>query len=164
MIAWRLAKRAYSGRQAILDGRGAADGGGRWNEPGLALVYASENSSLAILETLVHTSERGLPKSLTAVRIHIPDDAGVTRVAVADLPERWYEPNNAHCVTIGSKWIRSRKSLALRVPSVANQLEENVLLNPLHDAIKQCRVDGPVAVSFDPRIASLVLVGKGIAP
>jgi RES domain-containing protein len=37
-----------------FDGKGAALHGGRWNPPGLRVVYTSWSLSLAILELLVH--------------------------------------------------------------------------------------------------------------
>ena len=37
-----------------LSGKGAEITGGRWNEKGMAVVYAADSRSLACLETLVH--------------------------------------------------------------------------------------------------------------
>lgn len=155
MNSWRLTKLRYSSRRQVLEGEGARVGG-RWNRPGLPLVYASENSSLAILEALVHVTERDLPKSLVAVRIAIPANVHVTRIAAENLPATWHDVDSAECIAIGSKWIESRVGLVLRVPSAANSLEENVLLNPLHPDIEDCRVDDPVPIVFDPRVVGFV--------
>ena len=155
MIAWRVTKRRHSSTERILDGEGAREGG-RWNRPGLALVYASENSSLGILETLVHVSERYLPKSLVAVSIRIPEDAGIRRVAAAELPKNWREIDSPRCVALGSAWIESCSELVLRVPSAANSIEENILLNPLHPDIRRCQTGEPIPLAFDPRIVALV--------
>ena len=43
-----------------LSGKGAGITGGRWNEKGVAVVYAAESRSLACLETLVHLAAGGL--------------------------------------------------------------------------------------------------------
>jgi len=155
VIAWRICKHAYSSRQAVLNGNGAREEAGRWNEPGLPLVYASETSSLALLETLVHASFALLPKSLVAIRIEIPDDAAVHEIAIADLPNNWFEIGNAQCVALGSAWIRQGRKLALRVPSATNPLERNILLNPAHAGIARCSVSRPIAVHFDDRFAPL---------
>lgn len=155
MIAWRITKRAYGARADVLGGEGAR-AGGRWNRAGLAVVYSSENASLAILETLVRLTERRLPKSLVAVRITIPDGATVTTIAKSLLPRGWQEVDNRECIEIGSEWIESRKSLVLRVPSAANSLEDNLLLNPQHPDIAACSVASPTALGFDPRLISLV--------
>jgi RES domain-containing protein len=155
VISWRLTKRGYSSRTQVLGGEGARVGG-RWNRAGLPLVYSSENSSLALLETLVRTSDRRLPKSLVAVRISIPDDASVRTVAIRDLPSSWREVDNLQSSAIGSHWIESRASLVLRVPSAVNSLEENVLLNPLHSAIDTCEVGEPVPILVDLRMISIL--------
>lgn len=155
MTAWRIAKRRYSAKAQILGGDGAK-GGGRWNRAGLPLVYASENSSLAILENLVHFDERSFPKSLVAVRITIPDDAPVTRISARQLPATWRNVDNPGCIAAGTQWIESGESLVLCVPSAVNELEENVLLNPLHPDITRCRIGAPVPVLFDPRLIRLV--------
>ncbi len=155
MIAWRLTKRRYSAKRTILDGEGAREGG-RWNKAGLPLVYASESSSLAILENLAHVRERYLPPSLVAVPITIPDDAPVRSISARDLPSTWRDIDNAECVNIGSSWIEARTGLVLRVPSAANSLEENILLNPLHRDISRCDVGEPVPVVFDLRSIALV--------
>ena len=153
MIAWRITKRRYSSRSQVLGGEGSR-AGGRWNRAGLAVVYSSENSSLALLENLVRASERRLPKSLVAVRITIPDDAPATRVAADRLSPRWRDVDDAGCVAIGSEWIERGKSLVLRVPSAVNALEENVLLNPRHAQIERCEVSEPIPIRLDPRALS----------
>jgi len=135
---------------------GAEEFGGRWNEAGLPLVYASENASLAILETLVQASQQRLPKSLVIVPITIPDTLAVKVVGVADLSQEWKTIGNAQCAAIGSAWIRSKVTAVLRVPSAVNPLETNVLLNPLHTAIAKCRVGKTIPLEFDARLLSFV--------
>jgi RES domain-containing protein len=46
---------------ARLDGEGARLAGGRWNSPGLAVVYMAESVSLAVLENLGHMQPRTFP-------------------------------------------------------------------------------------------------------
>lgn len=156
MIAWRITKRRYSSREVVLSGSGAEELGGRWNEAGLPLVYASENASLALLETLVQASLQRLPKSLVIVQITIPESLAVKSVGGDELPVAWKSIGNAQCVAIGSEWIRSRATPVLRVPSAVNPLETNVLLNPAHAAIAKCRIGKPVPLEFDARLLSFV--------
>jgi RES domain-containing protein len=52
MRAFRLCRSNYP----TYDGKGARRAGGRWNSKGNAVVYISENRSLALLEILVHLS------------------------------------------------------------------------------------------------------------
>lgn len=156
MIAWRITKRRYGSAEIVLSGRGAREHGGRWNEAGLSLVYASENASLALLETLVQVSAERLPKSLTIVRITVPDSLEVRTLAAEDLPPAWKAIGNSRCAEIGSQWIRSGATPVLRVPSAVNPLENNVLLNPAHAAIGRCRVGKPIPLEFDSRLLSFV--------
>jgi hypothetical protein len=53
------AVRVYRLHRAIHDprsGHGAERFGGRWNHPGVAIVYTAEARSLPVLECVVHTS------------------------------------------------------------------------------------------------------------
>jgi RES domain-containing protein len=152
LIAWRICKRKYSRHESILSGEGAKEFGGRWNEPGLPLVYASESSSLSLLEQMVHAPLERLPKSLVAVRIEVPDDASVTRVDANSLPPDWREVGNTFCIALGSDWIRSAAGLVLIVPSAVNPLERNILLNPVHPDIARCSLGDLVDVEHDRRL------------
>lgn len=159
MIAWRLTKRKYDSPEAILSGEGAKQGGGRWNEPGLPLVYASENPSLAILENLARLStEDEFPKRYVIVSVDIPDDAPLESVPLHRLPHDWRSFYNPECIRIGSDWIRAASHLVLRAPAAVNPLDANILLNPAHPDIKRCRVGRPVDVAFDPRLISLIRI------
>ena len=52
VTAWRITKRKHA-RNAFT-GEGASEFGGRWNNPGTAVVYTAQSQSLAALEMLVH--------------------------------------------------------------------------------------------------------------
>lgn len=119
-------------------------------------MYASENSSLAMLETLAHVSLRRLPRSLVAVRIRIPEDAPAGVIRAKELPKSWREAENPECARIGSAWLEHVRELVLRVPSAVNALEENVLLNPRHRDIERCVVDAAIPIAFDPRTLALI--------
>ncbi|MBC5809951.1 MAG: RES family NAD+ phosphorylase [Candidatus Eremiobacteraeota bacterium] len=156
MIAWRIAKRPYSSPEAVLSGEGAWRLGGRWNARGLPLVYAATNSSLALLETLVNVSAHNLAESLVIVPIDVPDDAPSGSIDASRLPELWQERDRSACSKIGSKWIVDKSELVLRVPSATNPLDQNILINPLHEQISRCTVGAPLPVRFDPRLLQLV--------
>lgn len=84
LVAWRLDDARFS---ATWDsGEGAYLAGGRWNSPGLRVVYGSIDPAAAILEVAVHKGFRALdtvPHVLTAFavldfsRIHVLDPADV---------------------------------------------------------------------------------------
>jgi len=83
MLAWRIAKKQYA-----LDrtGIGARTYGGRWNTPGVAVIYAGMTPEISAMETLVHAGDI-LPVDLVLVRLDLPEDANLYhRCLVADLP------------------------------------------------------------------------------
>jgi RES domain-containing protein len=51
MILYRFAHRKFA---KDLSGTGARLKGGRWNPPGIPVIYTSENISLALLEILAN--------------------------------------------------------------------------------------------------------------
>ena len=58
VTAWRITKRKHT-RHAFT-GEGAREFGGRWNNPGTAIVYTAQSQSLAALEMLVHLDSSDL--------------------------------------------------------------------------------------------------------
>jgi RES domain-containing protein len=68
MLIYRLASRLYPADT----GEGASLYGGRWNEVGTAVIYASGSISLAALEVIVHNG--AVPIDYQVVEITIPDD------------------------------------------------------------------------------------------
>jgi RES domain-containing protein len=125
---WRIARRGYA--DTALSGYGAAQRGGRWNSRDTPVVYAAQYQSLALLELLVNANKQELPDDLIFTGIDVPDDAIMD---VDSLPEGLNAiPHTSASQTVGDKWIASRASVGLRVPSVIVPTEHNVLLNPLH--------------------------------
>lgn len=147
--AWRLTKTKYL--PAAWDGEGARKAGGRWNAPGVAVVYASGSLSLALVEVLVHLSSEILP-AYSAVPIEF-DESLVTAIAAAHMPKSWKDsPPPAATQAIGSEWVAAARSAVLRVPSVVVPGEFNFLLNPAHRDFARVRIGAPMAFPFDPRL------------
>ena len=153
MRVWRLAL----GRYREIDGEGARLYGGRWNSPGIPVVYAATHISLALLEQLVHLSPERLPERLRAFAIELPDDAAV------EIPEPTSvsrdDPGAAR--RYGDAWAMSLRSAVLVVPSVLVPAalapgdiateERNVLLNPRHASATGWRV-AETSFRVDPRL------------
>lgn len=131
---------------AAFDGEGARLYGGRWNSPGLAVIYTSEHLSLAVLEYLVHVEPDNLPDNLIWLNIRIPDSASKELY-----PENTAPPEATAC-RFGDAWIRHNRSLLLMVPSAVLPLEFNVLINPMHREMKRVKVIAKRPYSFDPRL------------
>lgn len=148
MRTWRI-NRAHT----ALDGEGARRFGGRWNSPGVAVVFTSTHLSLAALEYLVHTDIEEVPDDLVALRIEVPDDAGELRLTPSDLPANWQDMlYSAECRGLGDSWARDGQSLLLRIPSVIIPEEDNVLINPAHPGAEAVRVVSERRFSYDPRL------------
>jgi RES domain-containing protein len=65
--------RLYRSRFSPKDATGAKLHGGRWNSPGLAVLYASSTLALACLETLVHIRDVDLmPSDYVFCEIEVP--------------------------------------------------------------------------------------------
>lgn len=145
---WRLVD---PGRAPGLDDRESCLAGGRWSSEGVAAVYATSSLPLAVLESWVHVGEEeGDPGRLpprVAVCLELPPDAEIEDV------EDVSPFDAARARAAGDDWSRSRRSLALRVPSAVVPAESNVILNPDHPQYARLRVVSQEDCPFDPRLA-----------
>jgi RES domain-containing protein len=146
VIAWRLSSSLYP----ALSGEGAKRVGGRWNSPGVSLVYASESLSLSVLEVLVHLESEDLPDNLQATRVELPDDSVEARV---DVPPAWLrDPLMRQSRRFGDAWVGEGRSVALVVPSAVIPAERNVLLNPRHPRFAEVRMVEQHPFRLDARL------------
>lgn len=150
MEVFRLAR---STRRHDLSGYGAYLYGGRWNLPGLALLYTAEQRALALLETLVHLPVEDLPNDMYLMTLDVPDDTTREMLTPADLPTNWQRLSMPQSTaTIGHAWLQSGRSLALQVPSVVMPQERNLLLNPAHPEFIRVRLLDAQPFYFDERL------------
>jgi RES domain-containing protein len=148
---WRLCKRKHVRR--AFDGTGARLFGGRWNHPGVAVVYTASSVSLAALELFVHVDPQDAPDDLVAIPADIPDDVGRREIRVASLPRNWRRtPAPAALPQLGSRWAVGLKTAVLAVPSALVPRERNYLLNPAHADFRRIRIGRPERFAFDPRM------------
>jgi RES domain-containing protein len=155
MIAWRITSDTLQFSADSLSGAGAALRGGRWNERGLPMAYASQSRALACLETLVHLDDGGLPLNRYLVQIDIPDAvwAAAWVATATSLPVGWdAEPMSATSVDFGTAWARSGATTILRVPSVIVPEEENILINPAHPDAARITASKVRRWLYDPRL------------
>lgn len=151
MDLWRICRAKY--QETAFTGRGAEQTGGRWNFPGHAMVYASENLSLAVLELLVHLSPGTLPGDLIAIRAALPEAASMEQLSPGELPTNWRTyPAHELLQVIGTAWLERGASLVLRVPSAMNPHEHNLLVNPAHPEMKKLVVEPGEPFTLDPRL------------
>ena len=154
-ILWRIATDTKTYTADDMKGLGAKSTGGRWNDVGVAMVYASSNRSLACLETLVHLNAGGLPLNRYLVEIDVPDDvwAGAEVATPASLSVGWdAAPAGMVSVTFGTDWVNSNLSAILLVLSVIVPEEQNALVNPGHPDAGRIKARKVRKWLYDPRL------------
>jgi RES domain-containing protein len=118
--------------------------GARWNVAGIPVIYFAASASLAMLELANYLpSPRLVPESYRLGIYTLSGRVKVDTWSVADLPQQWNQyPYPASTQQLGAAWLKSRKRVALRVPSAAvpGGLEKCVVINPLHSAINQLKL------------------------
>ena len=148
--AWRLAKTKFANDP--LSGDGARLYGGRWNSPGVSVVYLAGSISLAVLEVLVHLHDPRLLEAYSLIRVDF-DASLVHKTNPEELPSSWADyPASPALQELGDTWVNSSQSLILQVPSAIVSLEDIFLLNPGHRDRAQLAVSDPVPFRLDPRL------------
>jgi RES domain-containing protein len=145
---WRLASNHYP----PLTGEGARRAGGRWNSPGLAVVYSSTSLALCLAEALVHLPGP-LPANYHSFRISIPEDA-VDYFDVASLKPNWMQ-DQTYTRSLRDEWLKEKRGLALAIPSAVLPESLNMLINPSHNRISEVQVVDQGLFTFDPRLRPL---------
>lgn len=148
MVVFRIARKDYI---QDLSGRGAELFGGRWNEKGIPALYTSSSLSLAALEILVHTDKSLPPVNMAYAKIYVPDEMfsmKILRLKDDEVP-----------VEYGTKWLKEKRGLMLKVPSVILPYEYdhefNLILNPLHEDYKKVFVVEEHDFSFNVRLVEV---------
>ena len=135
-----------------LSGTGARIYGGRWNHAGYPIVYSSGSRSLAALEFLVHVPMALAPDNLSIAEIIITDNIKRDSITSNELPSNWRGyPAPEQLANIGTKWIKSKSSLLLDIPSALVDKEVNTLINPLHPDMKYVNLAKVEKFYFDSR-------------
>ena len=149
MKAWRITQKKRA--KTAFSGEGARLYGGRWNSPGVPMVYVSQSQALAVLEVLVHLDTPALLAQYVFLEADI-DDSLVTVLERSTLPRNWKaDPVPGAVQVIGDRWVSSGRSAVLRVPSVLVPEESNFLINPRHPDFTKIAVSRPQAYRFDSR-------------
>ncbi len=148
--AWRITKRKHA--KTAFSGAGARKYGGRWNGPGVAVVYTAQTQSLAVLEMLVHLDGPDLLQRYVLIGVEV-DASLVQEVVPSDLPQNWRaDPAPATLRTIGDRWIKAASSVLLQVPSTLVPAESNFLINPAHPDFKTLEIGDAITFDFDQRL------------
>ena len=148
MVVFRIARKDYI---QDLSGRGAELFGGRWNEKGIPALYTSSSMSLAALEILVHTDKSLPPVNMAYDKIYVPDEMFSMKILRLK--------DDEVAVEYGTKWLKEKRGLMLKVPSVILPYEYdhefNLILNPQHEDYKKVFVAEVHDFSFDVRLVEI---------
>ena len=151
MLVYRLAKSTYV---TDLSGEGAALYGGRWNHPGVRMLYTASSRALAVLETLVYLNGK-LPKKgdfvMLTFRLPAATPLEYTKTILKQNGNVSSPVNQLQ--QLGSDFIAEGKHLYCLVPSVVVPEERNVIINPAHALAKQIVIVEQRTFSFDGRLA-----------
>ena len=147
---WRITSRKFI--KSAFSGEGARRFGGRWNLPGIPLIYAAESKSLAVLEILVHLDSPEILQKYVLFEVKV-ENAWVTHLDPGSLPHDWRDdPPPMDTQKIGNDWAKSAPSAILRVPSAIVSGEFNFLLNPRHPDFRRLKIGQPQSFFLDPRL------------
>jgi RES domain-containing protein len=148
--AWRIVLASEAAK--AFSGEGSRRYGGRWNSPGVRVIYVSEHQSTAALELFVHNKPFSPDESYKAFHLEWPDNLTET-LSMKNLFANWrVTPPTRSTTDIGDRWAQERRSAVLAVPSVVSPADTNFLLNPEHRDFHRIRIAPPVDFSFDPRL------------
>lgn len=150
MHAWRIAKKEFA-----LDrtGIGARLFGGRWNSPGVAVIYAGMTPEISAMERLVHAGDI-LPADLVLVRLDLPEKANLYhRCVKTGLPPSWDAlPGSASAVDFGNAFVTAGVHLGMIVPSAVMPEASNIVINPNHKAFTDVQMTIVRPFEFDSRL------------
>lgn len=146
MRAYRIG--IHSNRYPIFDGTGAKLYPGRWNA-NYQVIYCGENYSLAMLEKLVHSNTGNIPEHQQWIEITIPVGTTYETVTTYSLAN-WNQPSISK--DFGDKWLDSKRSCILIVPSVIAPMENNILINEAHPQFSTVSTSLNQPVIWDRRL------------
>ena len=123
---------------------------GRWNSEGVVMVYTAEHAALAALEILAGWEVYASLQGYSLYRCTFEE------ALVEDAPASLDIYDKGETRAYGDTWVRERRSVAMRVPSVVAPESFNVLLNPEHGDFQKIRLESLGPFGFEERIAALV--------
>lgn len=148
MIVYRLAIDMY---KDDLSGTGAKLQGGRWNSTGHAVLYTTENISLAVLEILVRADVENIPLTYHLLKINVPEDNMPVVITKSKLKDGW-KSDLGLTQWLGTAFIKAGEALLLKVPSAIVDEEHNFILNPKHPRFKNVKIVAIKKFDFDKRL------------
>lgn len=150
-LVYRVVRQKYADRP--LDTIGTWLNGGRWNPPGIGILYTAEHPALALVEILVHMPQvpyAELPE-YRLFCLEIPDNS-LQIMPIEQLPPSWNANTYVESQYILTKWLMQPDILALGVPSSVLPDGINHLLHPGRLDYQSIRIIGEKALVIGPRL------------
>ena len=138
---YRITKTTYG---TDLSGTGAFLYGGRWNDPGIHMLYTADSVALATLESLAHLRQGISARDFVLVTLALPSGP------YPSVEEYMHLPSEATKAVGRSSWFQEH--LAVRAPSVVTRKDDNYLVNPGHALMKEVAVLSVEPYDFDQRL------------
>ncbi len=150
--AYRIVKRRFV--RTAFSGEGARLYGGRWNSPGVSVIYTSSTIALSVLEWRAHLTQWPPPPVMI---IEIQFDPTLV-LTPSRLPRNWRQhPALKTNAAIGDSWVKAGKSAILKLPSAIVPEEFNYLLNPAHPDFHKVTHGKPRLFEVDLRLGPLAI-------
>ena len=134
---------------------GSYKDGGRWNLPGHPVLYYASSPGVALLEMANYLPDpRNVPDDYRLGIYYLPDEIRTQSIRHSDLPLNWDDfPYPRSTQIIGTKWLESKDTLCLVVPSVAvcKGLENSIVINPLHQDLQYLKLESVVKELYNIR-------------
>ena len=151
LTVWRIISSKHIDR--AFTGEGSRLYGGRWNNKGTAMIYLSSSKPLAAIELFIHINSSQVMNDIYSLISVNFDNKQVLSLDPSNLPHSWNEsPASSATKIIGDDWIKSQRSLVLKVPSVIFPNEFNFLVNPTHKSFSKLQIGYSESFRFDPRM------------
>jgi RES domain-containing protein len=148
MILYRFAHKKFA---EDLSGTGAKLVGGRWNSPGIAVIYTSESISLALLEVLANAHTLDDLQSIRLMEIEIPHTVVPEEISLQKMKKDWFRDID-YTQYLGTELLQANQTVCFRCPSAIVHREHNYLLNPAHTDFKKLRLLHSAGFYFDARL------------
>lgn len=150
MKVYRITKEKYA---KDISGKGAELFGGRWNPIGIPALYTSENRALSILELLVHTPKEIVPPKYIILTLEIPNKLEDGIIKITELKDNWNTlQTNDWTQELGLKYFRTHNVVGIKVPSAIIEMENNIVLNPMHKSYHKIKIIDSSEFIFDERL------------
>lgn len=148
MIVYRFSHPKYADD---ISGNGARLKGGRWNHPGIAVLYTSSSISLGLLEVLANANTLEQLQMIQLIEIEIPGDPVIHEITLHKLKKGWWD-DFEYTQWMGTEIMRSNATLIIKCPSAVVEQENNFLINPNHELFTKIKLKTRTNFRFDERL------------